>query len=231
MHIPDGFLGPGTSTTLVAAALGAVSFAFSKIRKGFFAKQRKPALVTPEGIQVSSGGNVTMLTKYGRDKIFRMATVASFIFAAQMINFPIADGTSGHLLGGVLAAVLLGPLEGLIVVSAVLVIQSLLFADGGLVALGANIFNMGVIGTIAGYYIYTLLKKYLKHKLPSVFIAAWLSVSLASIGASAELALSNTIAFSAVFPAMVGVHALIGIGEGMITLAVIWYMREEKSNE
>jgi cobalt/nickel transport system permease protein len=231
MHIPDGFLGPNTSASLITVAVAAVSFAVSKVRKKFFAKQEIPALITSEGVLISSGRKSNVITKYGKDKLFRMATIASFVFATQMLNFPVTDGTSGHLLGGVLAAVLLGPLEGLIVISAVLVVQSFFFADGGLVALGANIFNMGIVGTIAGFYCYKGIKKIFRFKLVSVFIAAWLSVVLASMAASFELAISNTIALYLVFPAMVKTHALIGIGEGVITLAVVWYMSKEKENE
>ncbi|MFA6271659.1 MAG: energy-coupling factor ABC transporter permease [Patescibacteria group bacterium] len=231
MHIPDGFLGPNTSFSLIAVSLTAISFAVKKVKSKFFVRKEIPALVTSEGVQLSSGGNTKVLSRFGKEKLLRMATVASFVFAAQMLNFPVAEGTSGHLLGGVLSAILLGPLEGLIVISAVLVVQSLFFADGGLVALGANVFNMGIIGTIAGFYGYKAIIKILKFKLPSVFLAAWLSVVLASIGTSLELAISNTIPLSAVFPAMVSTHALIGIGEGIITFAVVWYLRKEDEQE
>ncbi|MFA6524901.1 MAG: energy-coupling factor ABC transporter permease [Patescibacteria group bacterium] len=231
MHIPDGFLGPNTSASLITAAVAAVSFAVSRVKRKFFVKKEILALATPEGAQFSTVKKTSVLSGYGKDKLLRMATIASFVFATQMLNFPVANGTSGHLLGGVLAAVLLGPLEALIVISAVLVIQSIFFADGGLVALGANIFNMGIIGTIAGFYCYKGIRKIVKFKLLSVFIAGWLSVVLASIATSLELAISNTIALNLVIPAMVKTHALIGIGEGIITFAIVWYMQKEKGNE
>lgn len=231
MHIPDGFLGPGTSTSLIGAAIGAIAYAVSRVRKTFFAKERQPALVTPEGAEFG-GGTVTKLTRCGREKIFKMAAVGAFIFAAQMLNFPVEQGTSGHFLGGVLAAILLGPLEGLLVIAVVLAVQSLFFADGGLVALGANIFNMGIVGAIGGYYFYKFFKKRLKKIRPAAFIAAWTSVVAASVVCAVELAVSGTIAFRDVLPAMAGVHALIGLGEGIITVLVLRGLKyKEKSDE
>ncbi|PIS42967.1 MAG: cobalamin biosynthesis protein CbiM [Candidatus Kerfeldbacteria bacterium CG08_land_8_20_14_0_20_40_16] len=231
MHLPDGFLGSGTSSSLIAVAAAVGVAALSKIRKSFFAKQKKPVLATPEGITIG-GGETAQLTKYGREKIFKMATVGAFVFSAQMINFPVANGTSGHLLGGVLAGILLGPLEAMLVLSSVLVVQSLFFADGGLVALGANIFNMGVIGAIGGYYLYRIIKKYFKQVFLAAFFAAWISVVLASAAASVELAISGTIPLNTVLPAMTKVHLLIGIGEGIITVLVLGGLKyKEKRDE
>jgi len=231
MHIPDGFLNPGTSTSLIGVALGVGVYAISKIKQKFFAKQKKQVLVTPEGMEMG-GRTVTKLTKYGREKIFKMASAGAFIFAAQMFNFPVAHGTSGHLLGGVLAAVLLGPLAGMLVISIILIAQSLFFADGGLIALGANIFNMGIVGAIGGYYLYQFLKKYIKKILPAAFVAAWVSVVIASAVASLELAISGTISLGTVLPAMTKIHALIGIGEGIITVLVLWGLKfREKADE
>jgi len=231
MHLPDGFLGSGTSSSLIAVAAAVGVAALSKIRKSFFAKQKKPVLATPEGITIG-GGETAQLTKYGREKIFKMATVGAFVFSAQMINFPVANGTSGHLLGGVLAGILLGPLEAMLVLSSVLVVQSLFFADGGLVALGANIFNMGVIGAIGGYYLYRIIKKYFKQVFLAAFFAAWISVVLASAAASVELAISGTIPLNTVLPAMTKGHLLIGIGEGIITVLVLGGLKyKEKRDE
>lgn len=232
MHLPDGFLGPGTSTSLIAVAAAVGVAAVQKVRKSFFAKQKNPVLATPEGITIG-GEETTILTKYGRNKMFRMAAVGAFIFSAQMINFPVANGTSGHLLGGVLAGILLGPLEAMLVLSIVLIVQSLFFADGGLIALGANIFNMGVVGAIGGYYLYRLIKKHLKKMLLAAFFAAWISVVVASVAASIEIAVSGTIPLNVVLPAMTKVHVLIGIGEGMITTLVLWGLKhkEEEENE
>lgn len=231
MHIPDGFLGPGTSASLVGVAIGAVAYAVRRVRRKFFARQRKPVLATPEGAEFG-GGTVTKLTKYGQEKIFKMAAIGTFVFAAQMLNFPVAQGTSGHFLGGVLAAILLGPLEGLLVIVIVLAVQSLFFADGGLVALGANVFNMGIVGAIGGYYFYKFLKKQVKKIWLSAFIAAWASVVLAAIACSVELAVSGAVSLSDVLFEMTRVHILIGLGEGIITVLILHGLKfKEKSNE
>jgi cobalt/nickel transport system permease protein len=146
------------------------------------------------------------------------------VFAAQMLNFPVAGGTSGHLLGGVLAGVLLGPGAAAVVIACVLTVQALLFSDGGVLALGANIFNMSFIGAVVGYAIFRSARRFLpglRGLITAVFFAAWLSTVLASVTCAGELALSGTLPPGVVFPAMVGVHALIGIGEGLITSLVI----------
>lgn len=230
MHIPDGFLNSGTSASLISAAIGAIVYAASRVRKKFFVKQKSPTLVTPEGAEFG-GSAITKLTKYGREKIFKMASVGAFIFAVQMLNFPVAQGTSGHFLGGVLATILLGPLEGLLVMAIVLIIQSLFFADGGLIALGANVFNMGIIGAVGGYYFYEFLRMRIKKIWLAAFIATWLSVVIASAACAIELALSNTIPFKTVLPAMMSVHALIGLGEGVITIVVLKAMKFKEKNE
>ncbi len=156
-----------------------------------------------------------------------MGVMSAFVFAAQMLNFPVAGGTSGHLLGGVLAAILLGPFSASIVISVVLVVQCLVFQDGGISALGANILNMSIIGTMVGYLVYSLIRKFIKGNksiLISAFISAWFSVVIASSACALELAISGTSPFSIVFPAMVGIHAIIGIGEGLITLLIVGFI-------
>lgn len=210
--------------------MGIIVYAASQVRRKFFIKERRAVLTTPEGAEFG-GGVTTKLTKYGREKMLRMAAIGSFIFAVQMLNFPVAQGTSGHFLGGVLATILLGPLEGLLVMAIVLIIQSLFFADGGILALGANIFNMGIIGAIGGYYFYKFIKKRFKKIWLAAFIAAWLSVVIASAACAIELALSNTIPLGTILPAMVSVHALIGLGEGMITIIVLKTMKFKDKNE
>ena len=157
-----------------------------------------------------------------------MGVMAAFIFAAQMINFPVAGGTSGHLLGGVLAAVLLGPWVGTIVMTAVIAVQALVFSDGGLVVMGANIFNMGIVGTLGGYAIYRALARLFggedRGRIPAAAIAAWAAVVLASVAMSLELAVSGTVALEVVLPAMVGVHVAIGVGEALITAAALAFI-------
>jgi cobalt/nickel transport system permease protein len=156
-----------------------------------------------------------------------MGVAAAFIFAAQMVNFPIASGTSGHLGGGVLAALLLGPWAGTLVMTAVLVLQALLFQDGGITALGANVLNMGVLGCMLGFVVYRLLRRMLpgtRGALLAAFLTAWLAVVLGASLAAAELALSGTIPLRLVLPTMAGIHALIGVGEGLITAAALAFL-------
>ncbi|MDD5347252.1 MAG: energy-coupling factor ABC transporter permease [Candidatus Omnitrophica bacterium] len=197
MHIPDGFL---TATTWGPAWLVSV---------------------------VGLGACIRTAAAKLKDKMVPlMGVMSAFVFAAQMLNFPVVGGTSGHLLGGVLAAVMLGPWAGAIVLAVVLVVQCLIFQDGGLTALGANILNMSFIGTLGGYAVFAILKKILGKKLllAAAAAAAWLSVVLASTACSLELVLSGTAPFNVVFPAMLGVHVLIGIGEAIITTFVLSFV-------
>jgi len=195
MHIPDGFLDAKTLALTGALSAGGLAVAARQVNRTL-----------------------------PRNKIPLMGLGAAFVFAAQMLNFPVAGGTSGHLLGGVLAGVLLGPGAAAIVIACVLTVQALLFSDGGVLALGANIFNMSFIGAVAGCAIYRPVRKFLpglRGQITAVFFAAWLSTVLASVTCAGELALSGTLPPGVVFPAMVSVHALIGIGEGLITALVI----------
>lgn len=151
----------------------------------------------------------------------RFAAVSAFIFAAQMMNFPISGGTSGHLLGGVLASALLGVPFGVLALALVVTIQALVFADGGLTVLGANVFNMAVLGAGLG----GLLRLELLKRLPAggsrfwiaTGLASWASVMLAALACAVELALTGVLPLKQVLPAMLGVHALIGVGEALIT--------------
>jgi cobalt/nickel transport system permease protein len=157
-----------------------------------------------------------------------MGVMAAFIFAAQMFNFQVAGGTSGHLLGGVLAAVLLGPWAGTLVMACVIAVQALVFSDGGLVVMGANIFNMGVVGTLGGYALYRALCGVLggeeRARVPAAAIAGWVSVEVAAVFMAAQLIVSGTSPIEIVLPAMLGVHALIGIGEALITGAAVAFI-------
>ncbi len=155
-----------------------------------------------------------------------MGVMAAFIFAAQMMNFPIAGGTSGHLLGGALAAILLGPWAGIIVMAAVVGLQAVLFQDGGIVVMGVNILNMGILTVLVGTAVHRLAAPFAKGPvlLAVAFAAAWLSVEVAAIATALQLAASGTSPMDVVFPAMVGVHALIGVGEGLITAAALAFI-------
>jgi cobalt/nickel transport system permease protein len=200
MHIPDGFLDSATLAVTWTASAGSVAYAARRVGREMDERQ-----------------------------VPLMGVSAAFIFAAQMLNFTVAGGTSGHLLGGALAAILLGPWAGMLVITSVLAVQALLFQDGGLLALGANIFNMAVVGVLLGWLVYTGLKRLFGSKTWSTmvggFAAAWLSVVVASLVAATELAISGASPWGVVLPAMIGVHALIGIGEGLITVAVLAFLR------
>lgn len=198
MHIPDGFVSVGTAAVAYAGSAGAIAYSVRRANQEL--REREVPL---------------------------MGVMAAFIFAAQMINFTVAGGTSGHLLGGALVAILLGPWAGTLVITAVLAVQALLFQDGGLLALGANVFNMAVVGVWGGYGIYVVLRRLVGGKRGiwiAGFGAAWASVVAASALAAVELAISGTSPLGIVLPAMIGVHVLIGIGEGLITTGVLAFL-------
>jgi len=137
----------------------------------------------------------------------------------------VAGGTSGHLVGAALAAILLGPGAAILVMSCVLILQCLMFADGGLTALGANIFNMAIIAPLTAYGIYRLIVRFfgesLRSKMIGVAFSAWCSTVIAAISCAGQLAMSGTVRWSLVFPAMAGIHMIIGAGEALITTLVI----------
>lgn len=150
----------------------------------------------------------------------RFAAVTALVFAGQMMNFPVQDGTSGHLLGGVLASLLLGVPFGVLSIAVVLAVQCLAFSDGGVAVLGANIVNMALVGAGLGGLMATWLRDR-TGRITSTAFASWFSVILASLACSAELAWAGTVSFATVAPAMLGTHALIGLGETLITLAAV----------
>jgi cobalt/nickel transport system permease protein len=197
MHIPDGFLSLPVWVSTAAIATAAVALAVKKTK------------LSEEGYNIPLVGIVT-----------------AFIFAAQMINFPVAGATSGHLAGGVLAAILFGPWLATLVMSAVIIIQSLFFQDGGITAIGANLLNVGVIAPWLGYLIYKLFAKSKSRIVQSsgIFIAAWLSLIAAAVAVSIELSLSGIISFGVVLKAMLTWHSIIGIGEGIITVVIVNYL-------
>lgn len=198
MHIPDGFIdGP---TSLGAGVVAATGVGVCLRRCNATLDDRQVPLI---------------------------GLTASFVFAAQMLNFPVAAGTSGHLLGGVLAAVLVGPWAGAVAVAVVLVVQGLLFADGGLSALGLNVVNMALVGALAGYAIFRGLRAVVPRTpagvVVSAGVAAALAPTLAALAFVAEYAIGGNAAVSLgrVTASMIGVHLLIGIGEGLITAMTV----------
>ena len=163
-----------------------------------------------------------------------LGVMAAFIFAAQMFNFQVIGGTSGHLLGGVLAAVLLGPWAATLVMACVVGVQALVFQDGGLVVLGANIFNMGVVGTLGGFALYRALARVMggeeRARIPAAGIAAWTAVVAGAACMAAQLALSGTTPLAIGLPTMVGVHVVIGVGEALITMAALGFIAVTRSD-
>ncbi|MFI0411271.1 energy-coupling factor ABC transporter permease [Actinomadura sp. 3N508] len=198
MHVPDGFIDAPVSIAAGAVAVAGVAVALRGARRELDDRTAPLAGLT-----------------------------AAFVFAAQMLNFPVASGTSGHLLGGALAAILVGPFTGVLCVSVVLLMQALLFADGGLTALGVNITVMGLVTVIVGYGTFRLLLGVLPKSRASVagsaFAAAVLSVPASAVAFTLLYAVGGTadVSIAKVATAMVGVHVLIGIGEALITAVTV----------
>ena len=200
LHIPDGFLNLVISLIFWALTVAAVAMAISKTNKAL-----------------------------GEKQVPLMGIMAAFIFAAQMLNFPVAGGTSGHFLGGALAAIVLGPWGAILVMTAVIGLQALLFQDGGLLAMGANIFNMGVLTAMIGFGLYrSVLNANKTTRLAVAGIAAWLSTMASALLTALQLWLSGTSLLQVVIPAMLGVHALIGIGEAIITVAALSFILQAR---
>jgi cobalt/nickel transport system permease protein len=200
LHIPDGFLSAPVSLVTWGVAIVLVALALNRVQ-----------------------------AEYQERTVPLMGVCAAFIFAAQMINFPIPGGTSGHLLGGTLAGVLLGPWAGSLVMTVVFIVQGTLFQDGGLTVLGANIFNMGLVGTFGGYYLYKVLRSAFgfnswRGMAISTAIAAWTSVVIASLICGLQLAISGTVPLAVALTAMLTWHVLIGIGEAVITVLAVGYV-------
>lgn len=204
LHIPDGWIDPAFLVITWVITLIALAISLRKMRD------------------------------IDETRITYMAVLGGTIFAAQMLNFPILGGTSGHLLGGALAASIVGPWGGILVISVVLLIQALVFADGGIVALGANIFNMGIICVLVGYLIIRYLMLGVEpesHKIRyygGVFLGAFLSVVISSLFAAIEIGIPivntpATIPFTVALPTIFFYHVLIGLGEGLITTFIVRY--------
>jgi len=198
VHIPDGFINAPTSLAAGAVAAGGVGVS---LRRAAHTLQERQAPLA--------------------------GLVAAYIFAVQMLNFPVAAGTCGHLRGGALAAVLVGPWAGALCVAVVLLVQGLLFADGGLSALGLNVINMALVTAWGGYAVFLLLRRAMPATKTSVTvsagIAAGISVVLASLAFVVEYAIGGAggASVGTVLAAMVGVHTLIGVGEGVITALTV----------
>jgi cobalt/nickel transport system permease protein len=207
MHIPDGFIDLPTSAVVGLLAVGGTAIALKKAKNELDDRTAPMAGLT-----------------------------AVFIFAVQMLNFPVAAGTSGHLLGGALATVLVGPYAASLALTVVLGIQALLFADGGLSALGLNIFNMSIVGVATSYLVFIIAKKILPKVRGSIplaaGIAAFISVPVAATGFAIQYAIggTGTAPASTVFAAMFSTHVLIGIGEALITVLTVTAIMATRSD-
>ena len=198
MHLPGGILDQGPCIVTGVIAAAALGYAVYRLRR-----EMNPG-VAP-----------------------RMAVTAAVVFAAQMVNYPVSGGISGHVLGGVLAVTLLGPWAGLLAMSVVLVVQCLLFQDGGLSALGANVLNMGVVGALGGYGVYAFVRQRLggpRGAIVGSVVASWLAVMVGALFCAVEFASGGKVGLIAAISAMLPVHAMIGAGEAAVTGLVVALM-------
>ena len=195
MHIPDGFLDASTAVATSAVSAGAVAYSLR-----------------------------TASSRLDERQVPLVGLTAAFVFAVQMINFPVGLGTSGHLVGGALAAILLGPWMACLVLAVVLLVQAIGFADGGITALGANVLLMGVVAGVGGYWLFRGVSRVLPRTrggfLTATAFTAWASVVLASAVCSVLISVGGPFG-PEVLPVMLGLHALIGVGEAAITTAVV----------
>ncbi len=193
MHIPDNFLAAPVWLALDAAAVPALGWSARRAR-GQMEESRVPLL----------------------------GVMGAFLFAAQMINFPVVPGASGHLVGAALLAILFGPHTAALVMAAILFVQALLFQDGGISALGPNFWNMGIIGCFVGYLPYALsMRAGGRLRFAAIFLGAWLSVFAGSLAVAAELAWSGIAPPLVLFASLAGVHAVTGLVEGALTVAAV----------
>jgi cobalt/nickel transport system permease protein len=200
LHIPDGFLNIVVSLIFWLITIVMVGLAISKTNKTL-----------------------------GEKQIPLMGVMAAFIFAAQMLNFPVAGGTSGHFLGGALAAIVLGPWAGILVMTSVVGVQALLFQDGGLLVMGANIFNMGILTAAIGFGLYRMVIDRSKGtRLAVAGIGAWIATMAAALLTALQLWVSGTSQLEIVIPAMLGVHIFIGLGEALITVAALAFIEQTR---
>lgn len=202
LHAPDGFFSIPVSAAGYAVSALVVGYAIHRANRQF---------------------NERMVPMMG--------VMAAFIFAAQMINFPVAGGTSGHLIGGALAAIVLGPWAAILVVTAVVGLQALLFQDGGLVVMGVNIFTMSIMSVLSGYAAYWLVARLGRgyaQLTAGGFIAAWASVVAAAVATALLLGASGTTSLAVALPAMTATHMVIGIGEGLITVFALAFIHKAR---
>jgi cobalt/nickel transport system permease protein len=199
MHIPDGFLSIPVSVFFWVVSALVIGYSLKRVKADL-----------------------------GERQVPMMGVLAAAIFAGQMLNFAVAGGTSGHLIGAALATILLGPWAAMVILTCVISVQALIFQDGGLLVLGTNIFNMAIIGVTVSYMVYHTIRRLTAGRswglYVSGFAAAWVSVVVAALATALELAISGTSPANIALPAMGSVHALIGIGEGLITVGALAFL-------
>lgn len=199
MHIPDGFLSLPVAILLWIPSLVMISIALKKVR---------PQL--------------------GERQAPLLGVLAAAIFAGQMLNFSVTGGTSGHLLGAALATILAGPWAAVLIMTSVVSVQALIFQDGGLIVLGANLINMAGVGVFASHAVFVLIQKLMKNERLGIFVgataAAWISIMATAIACALQLSISGTSPANLAIPMMAGVHALIGLGEALITLGAVSFL-------
>ena len=205
MHIPDGFLSVVVALVLWVISVIVIGFALKRVNTDLEDRQ-----------------------------IPLMGILGAAVFAGQMLNFSVTGGTSGHLLGAAIATILLGPWPAMLVMTCVVGVQAVIFQDGGLLALGANLFNMAIVGVTVAYFVQRLIQKLAGNRpwvtVVSGFASGWLSIFIASLACGLELALSGTSPANLAIPAMAGIHALIGIGEGLITAGALAFVASARSD-
>ncbi|MDR3111982.1 MAG: energy-coupling factor ABC transporter permease [Elusimicrobiota bacterium] len=219
MHIPDGFLNNGVASGFLAGAVAMLGFCLGKVLKAVSVISGVLAGNADGNSNIAFNGGSFSLSNGASSFFQKMCIAAIWVFAFQMFNLPIASATSAHLLGGVFAAILVGPFAGFIVISSVLIIQSFFFADGGVLALGANIFNMAFIGSLISYYIY----KSLSHKsyYLAVTTACFFSILVSAFACVVELSISGTVSFGSALKDMMNLHLIFAVLETFITLILV----------
>jgi len=205
MHIPDGFLSVIVSLVLWGISVIVIGVALKRV-------------------------NIDLEDR----QIPLMGILGAAVFAGQMLNFSVTGGTSGHLLGAAIATILLGPWPAMLVMTCVVGVQAIVFQDGGLLALGANLFNMAIVGVAVAYFVQRFIQKLAGNRpwvmVVSGFASGWLSILIASLACGLQLALSGTSPANIAIPAMAGIHALIGIGEGLITAGALAFVASARSD-
>lgn len=227
MHIPDGLLNNRLSGGLLVGALGMLGFCLCRVSQ----------IATTTDVPAGNSGNISTgfcanrLSNNTGEYFQKLTIAALWVFAFQMFNIPIQSATSAHLIGGVFAAVFAGPSAGFLIISSVLIVQSLFFADGGILSLGANIFNMAFVGSFLSYYIYKALSR--RNYCLAIVTACFFSVLTAALSCLIELDISGTVSFAAAFKDMMSLHLIAVLLEAVITLALLKALKNlaESKNE